>query len=34
VLLDAIRAWRYQPFVVDGKPTPVCTRVMFVFRFT
>ena len=27
-----IKAWRYRPFVVDGKPTPVCTAVTFVYK--
>jgi serine/threonine protein kinase len=29
---DAIRKeWRYRPYLVDGKPQPVCTGVRFVF---
>jgi hypothetical protein len=24
--------WRYRPFVVNGKPAPVCTAYRFVYR--
>ena len=23
--------WRYRPFMVNGKPTPVCTAVTFIY---
>ena len=23
--------WRYQPFLLNGKPTPVCTAVTFIY---
>jgi serine/threonine protein kinase len=26
-----LHAWRYRPFVVNGRPTPVCTAVRFVY---
>jgi hypothetical protein len=31
-LLSQIRGWKYRPFLVDGKPTPVCTSVVFIYR--
>lgn len=27
-----ISDWRYRPFLVNGRPTPVCTAVRFVYR--
>jgi hypothetical protein len=24
--------WRYRPFLVDGKPTAVCTEVTFIYQ--
>jgi len=27
----AMRGWRYQAFLIDGKPTPVCSVATFVF---
>jgi len=24
--------WRYRPFMVNGKPTPVCTAVTFIYN--
>lgn len=26
-----IYGWRYQPFMFDGEPTPVCTAVTFIY---
>jgi serine/threonine protein kinase len=26
------RSWRYKPFIVNGKPAPVCTAVRFVYQ--
>jgi hypothetical protein len=31
-LMAAIRKWRYKPYLVDGKPAPVCTTVYYGFR--
>ena len=31
-LLAGIRKWRYRPFLVDGKPAPVCTTVYYGYR--
>ena len=28
-LIAGMQGWRYEPFVVDGKPTPVCSVVSF-----
>ena len=30
-LVAAARAWRYQPFTVNGKPAPVCAMTTFVY---
>ena len=30
-LVDEVRRWRYKPFVIDGRPTPVCSIVQFVY---
>lgn len=30
-LVDEVRRWRYTPFVIDGRPTPVCSIVQFVY---
>ncbi len=30
-LVTAARAWRYQPFTVNGKPAPVCAMTTFVY---
>lgn len=27
-----MRAWEYKPFLVDGKPTSVCTAVTFIYK--
>lgn len=29
-----MRQWRYKPFLVNGKPVPVCTSVTFIYRQT
>jgi hypothetical protein len=26
------RSWRYRPFMINGKPAPVCTAVRFVYK--
>ena len=31
-VLESMRAWRYRPYVADGKPIPVCTPIDFVYR--
>ncbi len=31
-LIAAMQAWRHRPFVVNGKPVPVCTAVTFVYK--
>ena len=30
-LVSAARAWRYQPYRLDGRPLPVCSTVTFVY---
>jgi TonB family protein len=30
--VDALRQWKYEPFILDGKPTPVIFTVTFAFR--
>ena len=30
-LIDGMSAWRYSPFELDGKPTPVCTGITFIY---
>ena len=30
-LLETIRTWRYRPFMIDGKASPVCTRLTFTY---
>jgi TonB family protein len=30
-LLETMRTWRYSPYMVDGKASPVCTEVTFVY---
>jgi len=30
--LAAVRQWRYQPTLIDGKPVKVVTKVTVVFR--
>jgi hypothetical protein len=27
-----MNGWRYRPFVSDGKPTPVCTPITFIYQ--
>jgi TPR repeat protein len=31
IIIDGIYRWRYRPFLVNGKPTPVCTAVTFIY---
>jgi hypothetical protein len=31
-ILSQIRGWKYRPFLVDDRPTPVCTSVVFIYR--
>jgi hypothetical protein len=31
-LLAGMREWRYEPYVLDGVPTPVCTGVVFIYN--
>jgi tetratricopeptide (TPR) repeat protein len=30
-LQEGIRTWKYRPFLIDGKPTPVCTVATFIY---
>ena len=30
-LIAAMRAWRYQPYMIAGRPVPVCSAVSFVY---
>jgi hypothetical protein len=30
-LIAGMQTWRYSPFLVDGQPTPVCTKVTFIY---
>jgi outer membrane biosynthesis protein TonB len=30
-LQEGIRTWKYRPFLVDGKPTPVCSAATFIY---
>lgn len=30
-IVAGMRGWKYRPFVVDGKPAPVCSLVTFVY---
>jgi hypothetical protein len=30
-ILLALNRWRYKPFLHDGKPTPVCTAITFIY---
>jgi hypothetical protein len=30
-ILRGIRDWKYRPFLVDGKPAPVCTEVTYLY---
>jgi hypothetical protein len=32
-VLTKVRAWRFDPYIVDGEPVPVCTAVMFRYSF-
>ena len=31
-LIDAMRRWRYRPYLVAGEPAPMCTVQVFVYR--
>jgi hypothetical protein len=31
-LLAGMHEWRYEPYVLDGVPTPVCTGVVFIYN--
>lgn len=33
-ILARLSAWRFRPFELDGAPTPICTKVTYVFRQT
>jgi TonB family protein len=30
-LIRAVRRWRYQPYIVDGRAAPVCSTVEFMY---
>jgi TonB family protein len=30
-ILRAMQQWRYSPYMIDGKPVPVCTSVTFIY---
>ena len=27
-----MRNWRYRPYMINGKPAPVCTAVTFIYQ--
>jgi periplasmic protein TonB len=31
-ILRSMRQWKYRPFQVNGRPTPVCTSVTFIYN--
>jgi hypothetical protein len=31
VLAEGLRSWRYRPYLVDNRPTPVCGNVAFIY---
>lgn len=31
-IVSEMRTWRYRPFLINGKPAPVCTAVTFIYR--
>ena len=31
-LINAIAMWRYRPFLIDGRASPVCSVVQFIYR--
>jgi protein TonB len=31
-ITSEMRGWRYRPYLVDGKPVPVCTSVAFRYQ--
>ena len=31
-IVSAMRTWLYRPFLINGKPAPVCTAVTFIYR--
>lgn len=33
-ILNAMRQWRYRPFLVNGEATPVCSATTFIYRMT
>jgi hypothetical protein len=32
LIVDTVGTWKYKPFLVDGKPAPACTGVMFIYQ--
>jgi TonB family protein len=30
--IESVKQWKYRPYIIDGKPTPVATRVTFSFH--
>ena len=30
-IIEQMRTWTYRPFLIDGKPAPVCTAVTFIY---
>jgi hypothetical protein len=30
-IIEQLRTWTYKPFLIDGKPEPVCTAVTFIY---
>jgi protein TonB len=33
-LVEAIKQWKYKPTLMDGKPIPVCTKIMLNVEWT
>jgi len=31
-LVTAVKQWQFEPFISDGKPLPVCSTVVFIYR--
>jgi hypothetical protein len=31
-VVRTVRRWRYRPYLLDGKPVPVCYPATFIFK--